>query len=239
MTRRTVNPRALEIMSAFPELFSSGPRSLEQTLMNRGFKCGEGWFPLIKGFLGRAQLIGREDGLSLRVREVKQVHGHLQIHVSGANERLWEVMRYTHHISGFICETCGGPSQAVKRGGQLTTRCPACLLRPDTPASWREEPAIPIIGEPDVARTSESRTANRRKLATVGGLLAKLQKLEPGLPVVVEGQGLGPDRTIECLELLRPPMLRGPRGRFLGRSKVFRYGEEQTVRILTVRDQRI
>jgi len=233
VARLAVHPRAIEIMNAFPELFRPGPRSLQQTLMNKGFKCGEGWYPLIKGFLGHAQLIAHEDSLSLRVREVKQVQGHLQIHISGANERLWEVMRYAERISGFICEGCGGPSQAAERGGQVTTLCAACLRRPDVPASWREEPDTPVAGAAVTKEGEEKKAARRRELATVGALLQKLQKLDPNLPIVVEGDKLGPDRKIDHLELLRTPMSRQPEGKLVCSFQELGFDEGQIVRIQT------
>lgn len=215
MASPQVNPRALEIMNAFPDLFRPGPRSLQQTLMNRGFKCGEGWYPLISGFLGQAWLIAQEDGLSLRVREVVQKHGHLQIHISGANERLWEVVRYLQRVSGMICETCGGPSVVAQRSGQRTTLCAACLLRPEVPASWRAEPDTPVPGAPMTEEGEKRRAARRRELATVGALLQKLQKLDPDLPIFVEGDKLGPDRKIDHLELMTTSMVRPRRGRLV------------------------
>lgn len=103
------------LFDAFPRLF----RNRQETSMQYGFDCGDGWFDLIYKLSQDIEAVARENGVSPDLPEwpwcrgVKQKFGSLRFHVFGNNERIYK-LRYAASIQSFqICEHCGAPGQLL------------------------------------------------------------------------------------------------------------------------------
>ena len=123
----TISPWAKRIMLRTPTLFCEGPWDVTRTSLAFGFECGPGWFPLLQRTFSRLSRIAKEDGLDLRVRQVKERFGTLRIYLSGATDRAAKVVDEAEALSARICDLCDGAVFAPPaQTGWIVTRCAPC-----------------------------------------------------------------------------------------------------------------
>ncbi|MDB6180019.1 hypothetical protein PAF19_01435 [Paracoccus fistulariae] len=77
-----IAPEALRIMRAWPAVYGPGPWT--GSLLEYGFLCGPGWYPLIERLSADLSAIIREDGLNeFQVAQVKEKLGGLRFYIRG------------------------------------------------------------------------------------------------------------------------------------------------------------
>ncbi len=103
-----------KLLDDFPRLF----RDRNESAMQRGFECGDGWFDLIYKLAQDIEAVARESGLSSdstdwpKCRQVKAKMGSLRFVIfavqgqSEMNERISEFRTVVLNQSLSICEYC-------------------------------------------------------------------------------------------------------------------------------------
>ena len=119
-----------KLLDGFPQLF----RNPNETSMQNGFVCGDGWFDLIYKLCQDIETVARDSGLSPDspewplCRQVKEKIGSLGFVVfaiagqSSVNERINELKLAALNKSFQICEQCGKPVELAK--DRIVTLCP-------------------------------------------------------------------------------------------------------------------
>ncbi len=119
-----------KLLHDFPRLF----RNRDQSSMQRGFECGDGWFELIYQLSRDIETVARESGLSPdaaewpKCRQVKEKLGSLRFVVFATGqhramyERISELINSAYEQSTKTCECCGKPGELVTRHG-ISTLC--------------------------------------------------------------------------------------------------------------------
>ena len=118
------------LLDDFPRLF----RNRNESSMQLGFECGDGWFGLIYQLSHDIEAIAREGGLNPDApewplcRQVKEKMGSLRFVVFAADEhreiyeRIGELRLAALNRSLQICEQCGQPGELVTEG-YIATLC--------------------------------------------------------------------------------------------------------------------
>ncbi len=101
--------------------------SLQNNLMAFGFMCGEGWHPLIMDALGKIQKIVDEEGLDVRVTEIKEKYGGLRIYLDSYTDEIQTIIDAAEEKSLTTCEVCGKEAKQHIVNGWVCTRCDICL----------------------------------------------------------------------------------------------------------------
>lgn len=103
-----------KLLGDFPQLF----RDRNESSMQRGFECGDGWFDLIYKLAQEIETVARESGLSSdspewpQCRQVKEKTGSLRFVVFAVqgqpemNERINGLRTAALNQSFSICENC-------------------------------------------------------------------------------------------------------------------------------------
>ena len=119
-----------KLLDDFPQLF----RNRNETSMQRGFVCGDGWFDLIYKLCQDIDAVARESGLNPDspewplCRQVKEKMGSLRFYVfavdglSEVYERISELREVASDRSLQICEYCGRLGEFVQ--DRIATLCP-------------------------------------------------------------------------------------------------------------------
>jgi hypothetical protein len=64
-----------------------------------------------------------EAGETIVYGQIKQKFGSARLYFDQGGETAFELTTLAEHVSGHICEVCGGPGKTVDRKGWLTTLC--------------------------------------------------------------------------------------------------------------------
>ncbi len=119
-----------KLLDDFPHLY----RSPNESSMQHGFECGDGWFDLIYKLSQDIEAVAREGGLKPDspdwplCRQVKEKMGSLRFVVFAVdgllevNERINELRLAALNRSLQICEQCGQPGRLVS-DGSIATLC--------------------------------------------------------------------------------------------------------------------
>jgi len=128
-----------KLLHDFPQLF----RNRQDSSLQRGFECGDGWFDLIYKLSQDIETIAHESGLDPGspewplCRQVKQKFGSLRFVVlRNANfpdmyELISKLRENALERSLQICEYCGKPADIVADGGR-TIMCPEHKMQAET-----------------------------------------------------------------------------------------------------------
>lgn len=120
-----------KLLNDFPRLY----RDRNDSSMQYGFECGDGWFDLIYKLSQDVEAVARQSGLSPDspewplCRQVKEKLGSLRFVVLATDknhamyERISELRIAALNQSGKTCEYCGNPGELVTRHG-ISTLCP-------------------------------------------------------------------------------------------------------------------
>lgn len=125
-----------KLLDDFPWLY----RNRNESSMQHGFVCGDGWFDLIYKLSQDIEAVARESGLSPDspewplCRQVKEKLGSLRFVVFavderfGIYERISELRLAALNRSFQICEYCGQPGELIT-DGYIATLCPEHALQ--------------------------------------------------------------------------------------------------------------
>jgi hypothetical protein len=120
-----------KLLDDFPRLF----RNQNESSMQRGFECGDGWFDLIYQLSQDIEAVARKSGLNSDApewplcRQVKEKMGSLHFVVFAVDEyrdiyeRIGELRLAALNRSLQICEQCGQHGEPVTEGS-IATLCP-------------------------------------------------------------------------------------------------------------------
>lgn len=120
-----------KLLNDFPRLY----RNREQSSMDRGFECGNGWFELIYELSRGIETVARECGLTPdspewpRCRQEKEKFGSLRFVVFATDqhrvmhERISQLRLDALNQSVKTCEYCGKPGELVRNRG-IAVLCP-------------------------------------------------------------------------------------------------------------------
>lgn len=122
-----------KLLDDFPHLF----RNPNESSMQRGFECGDGWYDLIYKLSQDIEAVARKYGLLPDspnwplCRQVKEKMGSLRFVVFAVeghaelNERISELRLAALDRSLHVCEKCGQPRRLVS-DTCIATMCPGC-----------------------------------------------------------------------------------------------------------------
>lgn len=124
-------PEQMDILERYPALFGLAPGGRGLTLIDGGFACGGGWYPILDRLFADLAVIRREDVLTrLRVVQVKEKFGGLRVYVDGGNERIQARIGDAETEAAATCEHCGGPSPGLRsHGGWYGNICDSCAQK--------------------------------------------------------------------------------------------------------------
>lgn len=112
-----------KLFDDFPRLY----RDRDETSMQRGFECGDGWFDLIYKLSQDIEAVAREIGLKPdspewpKCRQVKEKLGTIRFYVFNCHDkRIRELIDSAYEQSCKTCEFCGKPGELVTDGGIAT-----------------------------------------------------------------------------------------------------------------------
>ena len=143
-----------KLLDDFPRLY----RNRNESSMQDGFVCGDGWFGLIYKLSQDIEEVAREGGLSPDspewplCRQVKEKLGSLRFVVFAVEERLGIYERISElrlaalNRSFQTCEYCGQPGELVT-DSCITTLCPECAKQASTQKIISRNIPSPIQGE--------------------------------------------------------------------------------------------
>jgi hypothetical protein len=113
-----------KLMDDFPKLF----RKENESALQRGFECGDGWFDLIYKLAQDIETVARENNLNREsdawpiCRQVKQKLGALHFVVfaveghAAMSDQISQLRTMAINQSLKICEECGKPGELISEG---------------------------------------------------------------------------------------------------------------------------
>lgn len=108
-------PEQMDILERYPALFGLAPGGKGLTVLDDGFACGAGWYPILDHLFADLSKIREEDALThLRVVEVKEKFGRLRVYVGGGNKRVEARIGEAADEATETCEGCGGLSPGFR-----------------------------------------------------------------------------------------------------------------------------
>lgn len=105
-----MKPRLDALLCArYPALFADRNRPSCETLMVRGFACGDGWFDLLDKLCADIQGIVAKGALQPLAVFVGQTDGALAFHLTRSTAALRKAIKSASERSRSLCEVCGEP----------------------------------------------------------------------------------------------------------------------------------
>jgi hypothetical protein len=126
-TQTIMNERLTrKLLDDFPKLY----RDRNDTPMQRGFACGDGWFDLIYKLSHDIEAVAREIGLQPdtpawpKCLQVKEKLGGIRYRIFNCtNDHISELIDSAYEQSLKTCEYCGKTGKLIT-DGRITTMCP-------------------------------------------------------------------------------------------------------------------
>lgn len=99
--------------------------TLHNNLMAFGWECDNGWYPLIQELIDKLVAIEEED---FELLQIKEKFGTLRFYISGASDKVLDIIDDYELFSSHICEICGAFWTAKNRvnHGWWKTLCDKC-----------------------------------------------------------------------------------------------------------------
>ena len=120
------------LIKKYQHLFTNG--NLEPVTMF-GIECADGWYFLISELLNHIDQYfhhkykGVPEGF--QITQIKEKFGDLRIYADGADNAVWELIRFTENLSHKTCEYCGSNQNILKSSGWIVTACKQCTEKND------------------------------------------------------------------------------------------------------------
>ena len=93
---------------------------------NFSIRCDQGWYFIILSFLIAASNRNKSKDLNLKIKEIKQKYGTLNIKISNSDEYVDGLVYLAEIKSSYTCEVCGNIG-FIKTINQTTkVRCEKC-----------------------------------------------------------------------------------------------------------------
>jgi len=95
-----------------------------------GFECGDGWYDLLEELIDQIDRYfthkhkGVPDGFA--IVQVKEKFGGLRFYVEGADDAIYELIRFAETLSYKTCEFCGSNQNIMHSTGWIVTACEQC-----------------------------------------------------------------------------------------------------------------
>lgn len=119
-----------KLFKKYPKIFRQKDLPMNQTCMCWGISTGDGWYNIINILCNLLQFdIDHNDYKQVEFTQVKEKFGTLRIHTSGADKTQQAYIRFTEHLSGLICESCGSMTDIIRTTGWISTICKKCLFK--------------------------------------------------------------------------------------------------------------
>ena len=105
-----------KLYCAFPRLYRGKDKG--ESMMGRGFECGDGWFELIRKLSSDIEDVARKEGRNPEedawpeATQVKEKFGTLRFHVRNASDEIRNMIARAGEESERICEATGKPGPA-------------------------------------------------------------------------------------------------------------------------------
>lgn len=109
-----------------------------------GIECGDGWYFLLSELFDHLDRYFQHKYKTVpedfQITQIKEKFGDLRIYVDGADDAVWELIRFTESLSHKTCEYCGSNQNILKSTGWITTACKQCTEQNDflKNKQWRE-----------------------------------------------------------------------------------------------------
>jgi hypothetical protein len=143
-----VTPEKQQILfDKYPALFEYAASKESRCAIAWGITCDDGWFDLIDTLCASLEWLVEdrakrrsnaglpEEGVVLRVVQIKEKFGTLRFYTSGVPgsgaepNPFMAAIRTAEALSGRMCETCGGPAKPEGTRGWWRTECEPCKTK--------------------------------------------------------------------------------------------------------------
>lgn len=118
-----------KLFEKYPKIFGEKDLPMTQTCMCWGIDTGDGWYSLLDNLCELLQGMTDNNPRSARfsqivAAQVKEKYGTLRFYVNGDSEWQSGAIALAEHLSGSICDVCGGPGK-LNQEGWISCRCEA------------------------------------------------------------------------------------------------------------------
>ncbi len=113
-----------KLLERFPLIYSGYYLPEEESLMSRGFQCGDGWFKLIWQLSMEIETQSKALGIDVpQACEIKQKMGGLTYRIDSNHPIFSEIISEAAELSLIICEKCGRHGKWMRKPGLLQVLC--------------------------------------------------------------------------------------------------------------------
>jgi hypothetical protein len=117
-----------KLFEKYPKIFRQKNLSIKETAMCWGIDTGDGWYKIIDLLCYCLQWdIDNNKYPQVEATQVKEKFGGLRFYTNSENDHQSGMIRYTEHLSGITCETCGSMEDITQTKGWIVTLCPKCM----------------------------------------------------------------------------------------------------------------
>lgn len=116
----------IEIIDKYPKVFGTRPFDCSVSAMDDGFRCGDGWFPMLDELFGKMNDVVERKNLSIQVVQVKSKFGDLCVFYEGNYKEINDLISEYYEIASKTCEECGKPGNMWDRGMGSYVVCKDC-----------------------------------------------------------------------------------------------------------------
>jgi hypothetical protein len=101
---------------------------LKRNLMEFGWECNSGWYPLIRECMEELKKEAEKENLDTELLQVKEKFGTLRVYLSSESDDMFGIIQYYETLSSHLCELCGEfyTAKMRVRHGWYKTLCNKC-----------------------------------------------------------------------------------------------------------------
>ena len=119
-----------KLFEKYPKIFRQKDLPMQETAMCWGIDCGDGWFQIIDLLCGLLQWDTDHNKYpQIEAVQVKEKYGGLRFYTNGENDHQSGMIKYTCHLSEYVCEECGSMEGVTQTEGWIVTLCPKCMKK--------------------------------------------------------------------------------------------------------------
>lgn len=122
-----------KLVETYPKLYRQRNLPMNQTCMNWGFECGDGWFDIINRLSAELEWLNNIGVVTVEAVQVKEKFGTLRFYESIREGKNWtddfpieiieDLIDEACAKSAYTCEVCGSKHAHLRSGGWLRTLC--------------------------------------------------------------------------------------------------------------------
>ena len=121
-----------KLFEKYPAIFRQKDLPATHTAMCWGIACGDGWYDIIdtlcsniKHYVRQQNLKDDTGDLIIEALQVKEKFGGLRFYIYGGDDYIRGLVSMAESMSYRVCEECGSPGKANKKGW-IKTLCEPC-----------------------------------------------------------------------------------------------------------------